>query len=496
MKTLSPALQAHLDEGTTTLAWCWKITPVRGPLPAIAFTNSFMWPDGDPYDWHSATQASWRQRLPPRYGTWQIAPFNPGASNVAAFKTSPWYGDKTGGHHSGDWSCYFDIDVSEIPAGSQITYSDIVERGGTYDSVGANSIVTFRWFTLAQTLTFDGTGKFLAQSGTSLSPSINNILNGPFAAVPRSLTVTVPAGARMIRLHTETEGIFNTFGFVGWNVIYNPVLSISACSPDGALGFTDHDRSLSFDGTDFEPESGFAASEVRAGSDLSVDAQDAQGVLTSDRITETDILDGRWDNAAVEVWRVNWADPGQRLLMRRGAIGQIRRGRLAFVAEVRSLAHVLGQTVGRTFQASCDAALGDARCGVDLDAPAFMGTGAVIDPLRDRAFTASGLAGFAASWFAFGTLDWTSGANAGRRAEVLAHDLVDGVAVLTLLEAPVRAIGGSDTFTIRAGCDKRIATCATRFANVANFRGFPSIPGQDAVLRYATRDGGHEGDVL
>ena len=33
--------------------------------------------------------------------------------------------------------------------------------------------------------------------------------------------------------------------------------------------------------------------------------------------------------------------------MRRGAIGQIRRGKLAFAAEVRSLAHVLGQTVGR-----------------------------------------------------------------------------------------------------------------------------------------------------
>ena len=113
------------------------------------------------------------------------------------------------------------------------------------------------------------------------------------------------------------------------------------------FGFTDHDRTLSFDGTDFEPESGLTASEVRSGSDLSVDAQDAEGVLTSDRITETDILDGRWDNAEVEVWRVNWADTGQRVLMRRGAIGQIRRGRLAFVAEVRSLAHVLGHHHGR-----------------------------------------------------------------------------------------------------------------------------------------------------
>ena len=262
------------------------------------------------------------------------------------------------------------------------------------------------------------------------------------------------------------------------------------------FGFTDHDQTLTFDGTTFEPESGLTASEVRSGSDLSVDAQDAEGVLTSDRITETDILDGRWDNADVEVWRVNWTNTGQRVLMRRGAIGQIRRGRLAFVAEVRSLAHVLGQTVGRTFQATCDAALGDARCRVNLEDAALKGTGAVIDLLRDRAFTSSGLGGFSSGWFTFGTVEWTAGVNAGRRAEIIAHDVTDGIAVLTLLQAPVRSIAGGDAFIVRAGCDKRLETCGAKFANTANFRGFPHIPGQDAVLRYATKDGGHEGAVL
>ncbi|MBW6495169.1 MAG: DUF2163 domain-containing protein [Burkholderiaceae bacterium] len=263
-----------------------------------------------------------------------------------------------------------------------------------------------------------------------------------------------------------------------------------------ALGFTDHDRALSFDGTEFEPESGFAASEIRAGSDLAVDAQDATGVLTSDRITETDILDGRWDNAAVELWRVNWSDTSQRVLLRRGAVGQIRRGRMAFVAEVRSLAHVLGQTVGRTFQANCDAALGDTRCGIDLENAIYRGTGIVTDLLRDRTFMASGLAGFDQGWFASGTITWTSGANAGRVTEVLAHGMADTIATLTLLEAPVRAIAEGDSFIARAGCDKRIATCSAKFANVANFRGFPNIPGQDAVLRYASQDGGPEGNVL
>jgi len=266
---------------------------------------------------------------------------------------------------------------------------------------------------------------------------------------------------------------------------------------DGVVfGFTDHDRELEFGGVTYEPESGFTASEIRSGTDLAVDAQEAEGVLTSDTITETDILDGRWDNARVEVWRVNWQDTSQRVLMRRGAIGQVRRGRLAFVAEVRSLAHVLNQTVGRTFQHACDAELGDARCGVDLDDPAFKGTGSVTALVGDRGFTASGLAGFAAGWFTLGRLTWTSGTNAGRTAEVAGHDVVAGTGRLTLLEAPVRPIAVGDGFTVRAGCDKRLETCRDRFANVVNFRGFPHIPGQDTVVRYPNRGDANAGEVL
>ena len=263
-----------------------------------------------------------------------------------------------------------------------------------------------------------------------------------------------------------------------------------------SFGFTDHDQALNFEDTAFEPESGLTASEIRTGSDLSVDAQDAEGALTSDRITETDILAGLWDNAEVEVWRVNWADPSQRVLMRQGAIGEIRRGQTAFIAEIRSLAHILGQTVGRMFQSSCDADLGDGRCRIDLNDPAFTGTGAVLEPLRDRGFRAAGLGAFDSGWLAFGTLNWDSGENAGRRIEVLSHEVTDGIATLTLLEALVWPIATGDTFTARAGCDKRIETCAAKFANSANFRGFPHIPGQDTILRYATRDGGHEGGVL
>ncbi len=263
-----------------------------------------------------------------------------------------------------------------------------------------------------------------------------------------------------------------------------------------ALGFTDHDRPLVFGGLEYEPDSGFDASEIRNTADLAVDAQEAAGALVSDRITETDILDGRWDNAAIEVWRANWANPDQRVLMRRGNIGQIRRGKAAFVAEVRSLAHILNQTIGRTFQYYCDAALGDARCGVDLDDPAFRGDGGIAAVQSDRGFSATGLGAFAAGWFELGYLEWQSGANAGRRAEIYRHNVSGGAVSIELFEAPVRAMAPGDQFIIRAGCDKQFSTCKAKFANAINFRGFPHMPDEDVVIRYPNRGDANAGEVL
>jgi uncharacterized phage protein (TIGR02218 family) len=259
-----------------------------------------------------------------------------------------------------------------------------------------------------------------------------------------------------------------------------------------AFGFTEHDLALSFAGTTYEPESGFVPSEIRAGQDFAVDAQDVQGALSSDRITETDILDGRWDNAEVEVWRVNWAAVDQRVLMRRGNLGDIRRGRTSFVAEVRSLTHWLNQTVGRTYQFSCDADLGDARCGVNLNSPLWSATGTVSSLTGGRSFTAAALGSFATDTFTLGVVTWTSGANVGRKAEIASF----ASGVITLFEAPVRTIALGDAFTATAGCDKQFTTCSAKFSNGVNFRGFPHMPGEEAVLRYPNQGDANNGAPL
>ena len=266
---------------------------------------------------------------------------------------------------------------------------------------------------------------------------------------------------------------------------------------DGALfGFTDHDRPLSFGGLVYAPETGLSPAEIRSGSDLAVDAQDALGALTADGVTETDIAAGLWDDATVKVMRVNWQDPDQRVELRRGVIGQVRRGRHAFVAEVRSLAHRLQQPVGRTYQFTCDAVLGDGRCGVNLDAPANKASGTVQRRLDSRSFDALGVGGYGLGFFALGTLTWTSGANAGLTFRVSDHAKPEADWILTLMEAPARPISAGDAFVVRAGCDKTIETCRGRFDNVVNFRGFPTIPGSNAVLRYARRGNRNDGRPL
>ncbi|MEM1307269.1 MAG: DUF2163 domain-containing protein, partial [Pseudomonadota bacterium] len=64
-----------------------------------------------------------------------------------------------------------------------------------------------------------------------------------------------------------------------------------------ALGFTDHDRDVAFDGTTFEAEAGMTAGELTSSLDLSVDTVEIDGAITSDRLTEADLSAGLFDNA-------------------------------------------------------------------------------------------------------------------------------------------------------------------------------------------------------
>ena len=244
-----------------------------------------------------------------------------------------------------------------------------------------------------------------------------------------------------------------------------------------ALGFTAPDRDLIVAGLVHEARTGLEAAEASAELGFAVSGGDVAGALSSLGLTEADVAGGLYDGAAVETWLVDWTNPETRLLLDLATIGEVRREGDAFVAELRGLTHRLDAERGRTYRATCSADLGDARCRVDLDAWLTEGR---VTAIPEPATLSAVLAGaFADGLFTGGRLTWTGGANAGHAADVRLQlgDLIE------LWTTPPRPVAPGDAFTLTAGCDKRLATCRDRFANTANFQGFPHMPGNDAVAR-------------
>lgn len=266
---------------------------------------------------------------------------------------------------------------------------------------------------------------------------------------------------------------------------------------DGAvLGFTDHDRAVVFGGVSHEPASGLDASDAVAHAGLQVGGLEVTGVFSSERITEADLEAGLYDNARVETFLVNWTAPEERHLMRVGSIGEVKREGAAFTAEVRSLTHALDQRRGRIFRATCDADLGDARCGIDLGSAEWTASATVVSTDGAGRIDALVPGSRPTGFFDSGLLTFTGGANAGRRSEVLRHVRDEDGDHLELWQAMTDAIAPGDPFTVSAGCDKRFATCRDRFDNVVNFRGFPHMPGNDFALSYPSVDGSNDGGKL
>lgn len=254
---------------------------------------------------------------------------------------------------------------------------------------------------------------------------------------------------------------------------------------DGQVfGFTSCDLDLTFAGQLYLAATGFTPSAMQQSADLSVPNLEVTGMLDSASITEADLLAGRWDGAAVEIFEVNYRDLTMgRMILRTGKLGNVSAGRIAFHAELRGLTQQLQQPVGSVYAAACDATLGDARCGVNL--PALQVAGAVTSVTDRRTFGDTSMTQVS-DYFGAGVITWVTGANAGLKMEV--RDFSAGGFVLVLPMPYDIAIG--DTYTVVPGCRKRrTEDCKAKFNNVVNFRGFPDVPLNDKILGNAGTNG-------
>ncbi|MCA0257165.1 MAG: DUF2163 domain-containing protein [Proteobacteria bacterium] len=258
------------------------------------------------------------------------------------------------------------------------------------------------------------------------------------------------------------------------------------------MGFTDHDRTLVFDGTTFLAASGFSASGREEAQGLASATSEVTGGFSAESITESDLAAGLYDGARVELFLVNWADPSQRLRLKVEEVGEVTRAGSAFKAELRGMAHRLSQPQGRVYTRACDAAPGDARCGVSLDDPRWHAEATVVAVLDESRLRLEGLSGHADGLFRNGRLTFTNGTLAGEVAEI---DDQTGDAVRLWL--PLSALPDEgDAVRVTAGCDRSLAMCRARFENAANYRGFPHMPGADFAYSYVDGDSTHDGGAL
>lgn len=244
------------------------------------------------------------------------------------------------------------------------------------------------------------------------------------------------------------------------------------------LGFTDHDRPLGFDGRSFSPVTALEAAETTSELGFAIGGGEVSGAFAATGLSEADLARGLYDDARVDVYLVNWADPQQRILLDHGFIGEIKRSDTGFSAEVRGAARAFDEERGRIYSRSCSADLGDARCGVAL-APA---TATVTGSDGRLSITAPALAAFPDGHFTGGRLSFTSGANLGFASEIKRHGSREGLVTLQLWQAAPASIAIGDGFQVTPGCDKSFETCRRKFGNGLNFRGFPHIPGNDFII--------------
>jgi uncharacterized phage protein (TIGR02218 family) len=267
---------------------------------------------------------------------------------------------------------------------------------------------------------------------------------------------------------------------------------------DGLIfGLTGHDQPILYppnQNTGLLYETGAAAPELAAivrSAGVNVDNSEIDGAI-SDLVQVDDIEAGDWRSARLEIYRVNYRDLSMgHELIGVGELGQTSHDGRSFKVEFMGRTHKLGRVITRHYLPTCDADLGDARCGVNIEPLAVTGT--VVTVTDNRVFTATH-AGSPSSWVAnyhtYGRILWLTGANAGRGMEIRENDVAG---LFTLQLGMKRAIVAGDTFKAYPGCNKLKKTdagvyggdCVVKFNNAVNFRGFDEIPGIDKIIRPA-----------
>jgi len=229
------------------------------------------------------------------------------------------------------------------------------------------------------------------------------------------------------------------------------------------LGFTDFVQDILFENLVYKSETGFYSSAIEMNTNLFIDNFEISGFLNSDLIKRSDVLDGFFDYAKIEVIVVNYQSPDQESkIITSGYFGKIKIKDEQFFAEITGLVDFLDKSINLIYSPTCRAQFGDEKCKV-INRLKMSGT--ITEIVNDYEIVIDTVINN--NLYGCGKLIVDNHHVSIKECYVSRVILGEKIPVI---------VKKGDACQLTAGCDKKFSTCCEQYNNALNFRGEPHIP--------------------
>lgn len=242
------------------------------------------------------------------------------------------------------------------------------------------------------------------------------------------------------------------------------------------IGATNHDKDIILDSVVYHARGGFSGTAFESDYEMTVDNSEIKSFFVTDFVTEKDIVGGKFDEAEVIVYLVDWDTQQILSILQSGIVGQISNTNRIYTLEVRNIFELLTKKNTNKTSSNCPLVFGETganKCNKDLSGLTHNTT--VASVISNKKFTLAN--NFGDGYFDFGIIEFLSGENAGMKFDIYkyASNIVD------LWQVVPYPININDLLKLTKGCEKSLKACQA-YNNVANFGGDPFVPGADTYM--------------
>lgn len=237
---------------------------------------------------------------------------------------------------------------------------------------------------------------------------------------------------------------------------------------------THHVRDLVMSGHTYLSSSGYDFTGYTSTASMSPSMIDLRGIAGLAGIGFDEIGSGVFDNARAYLFATTWNAPVEdEEEIVASILGKTTLQDSRYTIEEMALIDALNQSVGKTYTAACPKTFGGTEfAGCNANAATFTVTGALTG-VTSRSIVTDSARAEAADYFGAGTIEFTSGANAGLKPlEIKSFS----AGVIETFEPFYYQPVIGDAYSMIAGCRKRLVDCRDKFNNVVNAGFFLNIP--------------------